>query len=130
MTPRVHSQLSYPRTRARDPRRSPRGTRLTGGWFPDSRGLSLCLTPSHEAVRLSGVVGEGPLRTPAYISGGAGSLVWGGAASKVGLRPSSPRRGAVWRGVAPARAFGILGVFFMPDVRINRRDGAAEARRN
>ena len=79
MTPRVHSQLSYPRTRARDPRRSPRGTRLTGGWFPDSRGLSLCLTPSHEAVRLSGVVGEGPLRTPAaYLRGrGVTCRGWG-----------------------------------------------------
>ena len=68
---------------------------------------------------------------PLPISQGVrGHLSGVGAASKVGLRPSSPRRGAVWRGVAPARAFAILGVFFMPDVRINRRDGAAEARRN
>ena len=37
VTPRVHSGLTYPGTRARDP--LPRG-----GWFPNTRGLRPCLT--------------------------------------------------------------------------------------
>ena len=32
-----------------------------------------------------------------------------GAALRVGLRPPSPRRSAVWRGVAPAPPLGSLG---------------------
>ena len=37
-----------------------------GGWFALMRGGSPAA--SHEAVRLSGAVGEGPLRTPSSIS--------------------------------------------------------------
>ena len=49
---------------------------------------------SHEEVRLSGAVGEGPLRTPAYLRGRRVTFLTEGAALRVGLRPLSPRRGA------------------------------------
>ena len=38
VTPRVHSQLTYPGTRARVV------PFHQGGWFPNGRGLSRCLT--------------------------------------------------------------------------------------
>ena len=51
-------------------------------------------------------MGEGPLRTPAYLRGCWVTFFTVGAALRVGLRAPSPRRGAGWRGVAPAPPLG------------------------
>ena len=40
---------------------------------------------THEAVRLSGAVGEGPLRTPAYLRGRRVTFLTVGAGLRVGL---------------------------------------------
>ena len=101
VTPRVHSGLTYPTARAR--LRPPLGR--AGG----SLGFGGFAPASHEAVRLSGAVGEGPLRTPAYLRGCGVTFLTVGAALRVGLWAPSPRRSAGWRGVAPAPPLGSWG---------------------
>ena len=104
VTPRVHSGLTYPASRARlRPPLGRAGGSLAGGGFAPA---------SHEAVRLkvySGAVGEGPLRTPAYLRGRGVTFLTVGAALRVGLRAPSPRHSAGWRGVAPAPPLGSWG---------------------
>ena len=86
VTPRVHSGLTYPtaRARLRPPLGRAGGSLEVGGFAP----------ASHEAVRLSGAVGEGPLRTPAYLRGRGVTSLTEGAALRVGLRALTSRRGA------------------------------------
>ena len=79
------------------PAESGPGIPFPGGWFPASPEHGGFAPASHEAVRLSGAVGEGPLRTPAYLRGRGVTFLTVGAALRVGLagvRASSPRRGA------------------------------------
>ena len=76
--------LPWHRARLRPPLGRAGGLPLRGGFAP----------ASHEAVRLSGAVGEGPLRTPAYLRGRGVTFLTVGAALRVGFRAPSSRRGA------------------------------------